>query len=54
MTLEKYDELDQLNQLELAKIGKVDPVSFPLPSLGLESGVIGYQGKRPARTINRR
>ena len=54
MKLEKYGELDRLNQLELAKIGKVDPVSFPLLSLGLESAVNGYQGKRPARTINRR
>ena len=35
MTLEKYDELDRLNQLELAKIGKVAPVSLP-SSLGLK------------------
>ena len=38
MTLEKYDELDRLNQLELAKIGKVAPVSLT-SSLGLEATV---------------
>ena len=38
MTLEKYDELDRLNQLELAKIGTVAPVSLT-SSLGLEATV---------------
>ena len=40
IALEPYNELDRLNQLQLARIGRADHVTLPPPSLGLESPVL--------------
>ena len=39
MALEPYNELDRLNQLQLARIGRVPHTALPPPSLDLESRV---------------
>ena len=39
ISLESYNELDRLNQLQLARIGRAAHVALPPPSLGLESPI---------------